>query len=112
MRFCEKTKRGVLSKPAEKTKVYVHRQAKYSAVVKKISDELFSQSSRSEGDKEYYLADSAGLPLCSREDGQVAVQGVSGEEVLVPWTLEFFMQITGIRYQSKVNLYCVEKSSG
>ncbi len=70
-------KRGVLSKPATKAKVYVHKQAKYADVLSKIREELFTSSQLG---SVYYLADSDGLPICPRKDGKVTVQQADGTQ--------------------------------
>jgi len=108
MIYSEKCRHGIISRPAQKAKVYLHRCAKYGPVLKKITDEIFGTGALQER-AEYYLADSSGLPVCSRGDGNVAVQTESGEESLVPWTLESYMAISGAKFQCKVKLYCVKK---
>ena len=108
MRYCSQAKRGVLAKPMCSMKVYVHKHAKYGVVLKKICAEMFS----SDRPGEYYLADSQGLPLCKREDECIVVTDAEGAEKVIPWTLDFYMSISGVKYQSKVKLYCVEKTEG
>lgn len=38
---------------------------------------------------------------------QVALQSCEGQEKLVPWTVTLYMSRSNVKYQSKVNLYCV-----
>ena len=55
----------------------------------------------------YYLSDSSGLPIST--DGRIVVQKRDGTCERHSWTLNTWMKVTGIRYQSKTRLYCVQK---
>ena len=35
-----------------------------------------------------------------------------GTEQQMPWTLQNWLKVSGIRYQSKARLYCVQKMAG
>ena len=61
--------------------------------------------------REYYLADSHGLPLCKRKDEYVVVTDAVGVKKVIP-SLDFYVSISGVKYQPKVKLYCVEKTEG
>ena len=58
-------------------------------------------------DFEYYLSDSSGLPITT--DGKIVVHKRDGSCEQHTWTLKTWMNVSGIRYQSRTRLYCVQK---
>ena len=56
---------------------------------------------------EYYLSDSSGLPITT--DGKIVVYNRDGTCETHTWTLKNWLNVSGIRYQSRTKLYCVQK---
>ena len=59
-------------------------------------------------DVEYYLSDSSGLPITT--NGEIVVHKRDGSCESHTWTLRTWLNVSGIRYQSRARLYCVEKA--
>ena len=85
----------------------MHKSASYPAVLKKIKDQLYGNAE--DPTSVYYLADSTGLPVCV--DGTIIIQDENGSDRAVEWTIETYMTISNIKYQSKLRLYCVLKKA-
>ena len=58
---------------------------------------------------EYYLSDASGLPIT--KDGNIVLHNRDGSSETHVWTLTSWLNISGIRYQSRAKLFCVEKST-
>ena len=57
---------------------------------------------------EYYLSDSSGLPITT--DGKIIVHKRDGSCESHTWTLKNWLNVSGIRYQSRARIYCVQKA--
>ena len=68
--------------------IFVHKQAPYSLVVQKMKCEIFGSDAPS---GEYYIANA------------------DGAEQKVPWSLETYLKVSKIKYQSTARFYCVQK---
>ena len=106
MWFCNKRGKGIPEKPVTVTKVYVHKSASYVSVLNKIKEQVYGNEA--EGCS-YYIADASGSPICT--DSQIHIQQQDGTTKTVPWSIETYMHVSNIRFQSKLRLYCVRKSS-
>lgn len=110
MKYCLKKGKGIPMKPVVSAKVYVHKAASYTSVLKKIREALYgNDASVADDSSNYYLADSMGYPVCN--NGKITMQDEDGGEREVSWTIETFMKMSNIKYQSKLKLFCVAKES-
>ena len=58
---------------------------------------------------EYYISDNSGLPLT--KDGMITLHK-RGSTTRYEWTLGNWLNFSGIRYQSRARLFCVQKTNG
>lgn len=56
---------------------------------------------------DYYLADGGGFPIASRD--KITVDKEDGSEEKLPLTLQMYVRVSNIKYQSRAKFYCVEK---
>lgn len=59
---------------------------------------------------EYYLSDNSGFPIT--KDGNIVLHKRDGSPESHAWTLSNWLQLCGVRYQSCVNLFCIQKRTG
>ena len=87
--------------------IFVHKQAPYSLVVQKMKREIFGSDAPS---GEYYIANASGTPVSSGDS--IVMSQADGAEQKVPWSLETYLKVSKIKYQSKARFYCVQKLQG
>ena len=100
---------GVKVRGSSARKVYVNKFANYAVVLGRVRDELFGADADEDSESEYYLADSTGLPVCP-DESTITVQDEQGSNVALDWNMANYMKAAGVRWQSKVRLFCVRKN--
>ena len=88
-------------------KIVIHKQASYDRFLQHIKREVFPGGPEN---ATYYIADSSGVAIMSGEI--ISVEDAAGNEQKLQWTLETFLKVSNIRYQSRAKFFCVKKTSG
>ena len=83
------------------TKLCFHRDATYNAVLEKCRRRFWGSE-----EAEYYLADGGGASIAAT-DLEVGLS--DGSVSKIPWTLQNYLRVTGLRFPSRTRLYCVQK---
>ena len=99
--------KGVIDRGFGTRKIFIHKQVSYNRFLQRIKREVFPGGPEN---ATYYIADSSGVAIMSGEI--ISVEDAAGNEQKLQWTLETFLKVSNIRYQSRAKFFCVKKTSG
>lgn len=106
MHFSHEKNKPLPDKEFGLVRVFVHDEASYTSVVAKFQKELFPDQPPDEN-TEYYIADLRGVPVAVGDN--IHIQKSDGTQEKVQWSLRSYLKLSGIKYQSRARLYCVQK---
>lgn len=99
---CSKAK-GILDKSFPAIKLPLHKDSSYTDLLSKCVEYVWGTSSE---EYSYYMADGGGTSIAS---ATFVVKSPDGIESTLPWTLKNYLQVSSVRYPSRLRLYCVRK---
>ncbi len=95
-------KRPMLDRAFGTRKIFIFKEASYKRVLEKCRSAVFPET---EEGAEYYLADSGGV----RVENTLIIDEPDGRDRELPWTLESYLQVSRIKYQSKARFNVVKR---
>ena len=95
-------KRPMLDRAFGTRKIFIFKEASYERVLEKCRSAVFPEA---EEGAEYYLADSGGV----RVENTLIIDEPDGRDRELPWTLESYLQVSRIKYQSKARFNVVKR---
>lgn len=101
---CAKAK-GVLDKSFPLIKLPLHKDCSYPDLLSKCVEYVWGEAGGDEYN--YYVADGGGTSIGS-STFEVSAPNGDGKHTL-PWTLKNYLQVSSVRYPSRLRLYCVRK---
>ena len=105
MKYNDTDQRGVFDHSFKPIKLNFHRQSLYETVLEKLKRIVLGTEDKGGiTGGTYFLADASGVSI---QQNHFEIQGVTGKLEVLPWTLENYVQVSGVRYPSKTRLYCV-----
>ena len=107
MHFCHQKNKAILDKKIGLVRVFVHDEAPYTSVVGKFQKEIFPDHPADEN-IDYYIADGRGVHVATGD--VICVQRSDGTQEEVPWSLKAYLKFSGLKYQSRARLFCVQKT--
>ena len=108
MTFCHQKEKAIIDRAFKPFQVFVHKQAAYSVVLEKVKKEIFGANALTSA--EYYIAKANGIPVSTGDT--ITMAQADRTEQQVPWSLETYLKVSRIKYQSKAQFYCVQKLPG
>ena len=106
MVYSNKKGRGVVDKEFGARKIFIHKHASYDRFLQRVKKEVFKDGPESAS---YYIADGCGVAITGGEN--ITVEDAGGKEQTLQWTLDTFLKMSNIRYQSRAQFFCVQKTS-
>ena len=105
MKYNDKDQRGVLDRSFKPIKLNFHKQSSYETVLEKLKRVAWGTEDKGGAiGGTYFLADASGVLI---QQKNFEIQGATGKREVLPWTLENYVQVSGLRYPSKTRLYCI-----
>ena len=96
--------RGIFDRSFTTIKIPFHKDCSSTDMLNKCAECVWEKSAA--GDYTYYLADGSGTAIGS---SSFIVDQPDGSQQTLPWTLSNYLRVSGIRYPSRLRLYCVRK---
>ena len=93
---CKHRGRGILVRSFHPKNVPFRQDCIYQRMLDRCKEEVYPEEA---DNAEFYIADSRGVGVCS---DNIAVDGADGTTQEVPWSIATYIQLSNIKYPSKV----------
>ena len=104
--YSHKKGRGIVDKEFVARKIFVHKHTLYERFLQRVKKEVFHGGPENAS---YYNADRCGVAITGGEN--ITVEDAGGKEQTLQWTLDTFLKMSNIWYQSRAKFFCVQKTS-
>ena len=110
MEFDYPKMKGIMDRSFNSVKVPFHKDSSAMDMTKKSREIVWGKK---EKNYDYFIADGSGTAI-SADSSSFDIDLPNGEKEHLPWTLNNYLQVSGVKYASRLRLYCVRKlmSSG
>ena len=98
--------KGIFDRSFTTIKIPFHKDCSSTDMLNKCVECVWGKSAVEPGDYTYYLADGGGSAIGS---SSFVVDQPDGSQQTLPRTLSNYLKVSGIRYPSRLRLYCVRK---
>ena len=106
MEFDFSKAKGVLDRSFPLSKIAFHKDCSAVDALQKCRETVWGEEKSQHYD--YFLADGSGSSIGSTA---FTVSNSDGSKEILPWTVSNYLRISGLKYPSRMRLYCGQKIS-
>lgn len=95
--------KGILDRSFPSVKIPIHKDSSYADLNEKCRECVWGDPSN---EYKYYMADGTGTAIGSNS---FSIDLEDKTKTVLPWTLSNYLKVSGVKYPSRLRLYCVRK---